>query len=160
MNGYLSKPVRREDLAAALALVAVPAEVVPAEVVPAGVVPAEVAPAGGEFDRTVLGPLLTRLGDRAPGFLTGLLATWESETASSMASFDAAVTEDDRVASGRLAHSIKGGSASMGAVELARVAGDIEAAARGVAPLDLAQARDRLAAAVARARVGLASLSA
>ena len=125
------------------------------------VVVAEVpAPVVGAVDPGVLGALLSRLGDRAPAFLTGLLGTWETETATSLSAFDLAVNDQDRTATGRLAHSIKGGSASMGAVELARVAGEIETAARGEGPLDLAQARDQLVAAVERARVGLATLSA
>ncbi len=152
MDDYLSKPVRREDLEAALLGApvgkAVAADVTQEEPVEVPVV-----------DPAVLGALLGRLGDRAPAFLSGLLQTWETETGAAMAALDEAVAAGDREATGRLVHAVRGGSGSMGALRLAWVCGEVETAVRGDDPVDLAHARDRISAEIAAARVALAALN-
>ena len=149
MDDYLSKPVRREDLAAALARV----EESEAEC------SAPAVTAAAPVDPTVLGALLPRLGDRAPAFFAGLLETWVGETACALRSLDEAVDQQDRAAVGRLVHVIRGGSASLGAVRLAEVCGEVEQAVRTDAPVDLAEARDRVRAEVDGARAGLVALT-
>ncbi|MCW2615573.1 MAG: two-component hybrid sensor and regulator, partial [Frankiales bacterium] len=127
MDGYLSKPVRREDLAAALALVPVTVGAAPAGEPAAS----SVLDDGHGVDREVLRALLSRLGARAPAFLAGLIDTWETETGKSLDALETAVSQADRPAVARLAHAVRGGSASMGAVRLAAVCAEAEAAARG-----------------------------
>ena len=155
MDGYLSKPVRREDLAAALGI-AVPEACSPA---PAGPTAPTSGTPGQAVDRRVLGALLDRLGDRGPAFLAGLLATWESETDGSLRALQVAVADADRDAVGRLAHAMRGGSGSMGAVRLEALCADVEESVRGGRPVDLAAARDRLVVEVALARAALTALA-
>ena len=91
MDDFLSKPVRREELAAALSRAAVSSsgdrvsaaapeqpDAEPAVVVePAVVEPAVVEPVVEPVvDPTALGSLAERLGARAPAFLASLLGTW------------------------------------------------------------------------------------
>ena len=154
MDDYLSKPVRREELAAALERVEQPE--------PDATTSAPAEAAGAPVDPTVLGALLPRLGDRAPAFFAGLLEAWENEAARALAGLDDAVEQQDLPAVGRLVHVIRGGSASMGAVGLAELCGQVEQAVRGDAPVDfadLADARDRVRAAVEVARAGLVALA-
>ncbi len=148
MDDFLAKPVRREELAAALARAARASAGEPAPA--AGGAAAEAVGAQGELpvvDPSVLGSLAERLGDRAPAFLASLLGTWETETTARMAAVAAAVDAGDAGAVGRAAHAVKGGSGSMGALRLAAVCAQVEAdAVAGTA--DLPSAQRRLAAQV------------
>ncbi|MCW2713511.1 MAG: Histidine kinase [Frankiales bacterium] len=112
----------------------------------------------GVVDPTVLGALAARLGDRAGGFLATLLDTWELETAQRLEELDRAITDGKRAGVARVAHSMRGSSAAMGAVRLSLACGQVEVAARGDEPTDLAAARDLLAAEVALALAALADL--
>ena len=145
MDDYLSKPVRREDLTAALGRV-------PAR-------EAALAPAAGAVDPGVLSLMARRLGDRGPSFLSDLMRTWEGETARSLATLDEAVESGDREAFTRAVHSVRGGAGSMGATELMAVAASIENTLRAGEPADLAEAREQLRAEVERAREGLQALT-
>ena len=70
----------------------------------------------------------------------------------------AAVQAADGKALGRVAHSVRGGSASLGAVGLAAVCRDVEEELRSGGDLDLAEAAGRIEAATVAARAGLAQL--
>jgi signal transduction histidine kinase/CheY-like chemotaxis protein/HPt (histidine-containing phosphotransfer) domain-containing protein len=151
MDDYLAKPVRREELAAALnrtgGLVAAAAPEEPAAAEPVAAV-----------DRSVLQSLTSRLGDRGPLLLARLLDTWEKETATRLTELQAAVEQDDAEGVARVAHSIRGGSAALGAVRLAQVCGEVETKIRAGAPVDLAAADAAIGAEVEVARSGLAQL--
>ena len=153
MDDYLAKPVRREELEAALLRTArwldVDAQPGPEPEPPA---------ADPVVDASVLGVLAERLGDRAPVFLGQLYDTWDGETRVRLEELSAAVDAGDVAAVGRVAHSIKGGSASMGAVRLAEVCDEVEQAVRDGAPVDPAGAQERIAAAVEQARAALGEL--
>jgi signal transduction histidine kinase/CheY-like chemotaxis protein/HPt (histidine-containing phosphotransfer) domain-containing protein len=152
MDDYLAKPVRPEELAAALgragAGVAADERDQPEAVV-------EQPPA---VDLSVLQSLTSRLGDRGPALLARLLDTWETETASRLGELQTAVAQQDAEDVARLAHSIRGGSASRGAVRLAEVCGEVETALRAGQQVDLAAADRHIRTQVDLARAGLAQL--
>lgn len=106
----------------------------------------------------VLGALAARLGDRAPGFLVTLLETWEQETTSRLEELGRAVSDGKVPGVARVAHSMRGSSAAMGAIRLSEACGQVEVAARSGEPLDLGAARDLLAAEVALALGALRGL--
>ena len=162
MDDFLSKPVRREDLAAALARAARASAVEHVEPVEP-VEPAEPVrprPVGAEppvVDPSVLGTLAERLGPRAPAFLASLLATWETETATRLAALGEAVEAGDAEGVSRAAHALKGSSGSMGALRLAAVCAEVEAGAVAGGH-ELAAAQQRLTAEVEQARAALVAL--
>ncbi len=148
MDDYLAKPVRREELAAALGRVAVEdAEPEPEPVAE------DVA-----VDPSVLGSLTARLGNRAAAVLDKLIDTWESETARRLDEVDAALQGGDAAGVGRAVHAMKGGSASMGAVRLAAVCASVEGPIKAGETVDLVDARERIRVAVEEAREGLGQL--
>ncbi|MDP9465681.1 MAG: response regulator [Actinomycetota bacterium] len=154
MDDFLSKPVRREELAAALSRAASER---------AGDAGEAAAPATPDadlpvVDPSVLGSLAERLGPRAPAFLASLLGTWETETAARMAAIATAVEAGDADAVGRAAHAVKGSSGSMGALRLAAVCAHVEADVVAGEGLDLTSAQQRLAAEVEQAREALVAL--
>jgi signal transduction histidine kinase/CheY-like chemotaxis protein/HPt (histidine-containing phosphotransfer) domain-containing protein len=151
MDDYLAKPVRRDELAAALSRAG--GAVTGDE--PEEPATTEAAPA---VDPSVLQSLTSRLGDRGPAMLARLLDSWETETAKRLADLRAAVEQDDPEGVARAAHSIRGGSAARGAVRLAEVCGEVETQIRAGSPIDLVAARDAIGAAVEVARSGLAQL--
>ena len=177
MDDFLSKPVRREELTSALRRAArhLPPSGADAEQREPETSP-DVGAARGEapaydalpdppaptdlpvVDPTVLGSLADRLGDRAPAFLGGLLATWQTETARRLDDLASAADDDDAPAAARAAHGIKGGSASMGAQRLAAACAEVEAAVRAGGPVDLAAAHARLSAEAEQATAALAAL--
>jgi signal transduction histidine kinase/CheY-like chemotaxis protein/HPt (histidine-containing phosphotransfer) domain-containing protein len=171
MDDFLSKPVRREELAAALgraarSLVAVQAgtAALPApEPVPDARASAPASdPRQGDddvvVDPSVLGTLATRLRDRAPAFLGGLLTTWEGESRRRLEELDAAVEAEDAKAAALAAHALKGGSASMGAVRLAAACAQLEQDVQAGRSVELPTVRTRLHAEVEQARDALGRL--
>ena len=153
MDDFLSKPVGREELAAALVRAARAAPV-------AGTEPVEPVPAldgPPVVDPSVLGTLAERLGPRAPAFLASLLATWETETATRLAALGEAVEAGDAEGVSRAAHALKGSSGSMGALRLAAVCAEVEAGAVAGGH-ELAAAQQRLTAEVEQARAALVAL--
>ena len=149
MDDYLAKPVRREQLAAALdrAVGLADLDRLPGAQLDAAVV-----------DPSVLRALIARLGDRGPELLERLLDTWEAETDQRLDELRAAVEAGDAKAVGRVAHAVRGGSGSLGAVELAAVCGEVEEELRSGRAVDLRAAAARIAAATVGARAGLAQL--
>jgi signal transduction histidine kinase/CheY-like chemotaxis protein/HPt (histidine-containing phosphotransfer) domain-containing protein len=159
MDDFLSKPVRREELAAALARAAPTSAgdaVVPTSE-PDADPPAPTADELPVVDPSVLGTLAERLGARAPAFLASLLGTWETETAARMQTLAEAVGTGDTQDAARAVHALKGSSGSMGALRLSAVCAAVETDLRA-GHLDLAAAQDRLTTEVDQARQALVAL--
>ena len=143
MDGYLAKPVRAHELSAALGSVAVSlavsapaaeppplhAPAAPAEpppppapaAQPAPAAPAAVAALDGRpgVDPAVLTALVDRLGPRAAEFRATLIDTWAQEATGRAADLETARSAGDVEAVARIAHTLKSGSASLGALRLA-----------------------------------------
>jgi signal transduction histidine kinase/CheY-like chemotaxis protein/HPt (histidine-containing phosphotransfer) domain-containing protein len=149
MDDYLAKPVRREELAAALGRAGLTTAAATPPAAPAGV---------QDVDPSVLQGLTGRLGDRAGAVVGRLVDTWEAETATRLAALDEAVAAGDAEAAARTAHAVRGGSAALGALRVAEVCAAAEQALKDGRPVDLAAFRDELRTAVAAAREGLAAL--
>ena len=146
-DDYLAKPVRPAELAAALSRTAVSGSAWDDE-------PAHDAP----VDTSVLLSLTERLGDRGAQFREKLISTWERDTTTQLHALDEAVEAADRDAVARIAHSMRGGSAALGAVHLSSTCGEVEHALRADDPIDLRDARRRIREEAERARRGLADL--
>jgi len=129
MDGHLAKPVRMEDLAAVLGQT--PASQLPDVDTSAQ----ESQDHGPDFDPTVLGDLTAHLGDDAPSFCKNLVETWLRESARHGAELSEAADLGDSERVARVAHAMKSSSAAVGAVALARSCQELEATARGTAPL-------------------------
>ena len=153
MDDYLPKPVRADELAAVLARVAAPEGAPP---VPTRA--AEPAEEGPAVDPDVLTALTSRLGDRAEAFRASLVQTWRKEAGERLAELDRAVQARDADADARVAHTLKSGSASLGALRLARVCEQVETRLRDGSPVDLAEAGQRIADEVGQAREGFSDL--
>ena len=120
--------------------------------------PVDPGSSGDAVDPAVLGALAARLGERAGGFLLTLLDTWELETSQRLGELDRAITEGKLAGVARVAHSLRGSSAAMGAMRLSEVCGQVELAARSDEPVDLSAAHALLAAEVSMALSALSSL--
>ena len=149
MDDYLAKPVRRDELAAALS---------GAEALVEGEEPEQEEASGGAVDPTVLHSLTSRMGDRGAAMLDRLLDTWETEAGKRLAELETAVDDRDGDAFARAAHALRGGSASLGATRLAEVCAEVETRLRAGESVDLEQARGRIATAVEEARAGFGQL--
>ena len=130
MDDHLAKPVRTEELAGALVRVN-GARVSSVEPEPPFSTVVVVDPA-------VLETLTSRLGERGREFRTSLIATWREEAAHRLADLEAAVTSGDAGGVARVAHTLKSGSAALGALPLAAVCEDIETRLRTEGTFDLA----------------------
>ncbi|MCU1593278.1 MAG: signal transduction histidine kinase [Frankiales bacterium] len=147
MDDYLAKPVRTEELASALVRVgAARAHVIglPEDAVSTspGLGPSEQA----AVDPATLDKLTARLGEKGPSFRTSLIATWREETRMRLVELAAAVEARNADGVARIAHSLKSGSASLGAGPLATVCGDVEHRLRAGEALDLAVEAERMRA--------------
>jgi len=112
MDDYVSKPVKMGDLQRALehalSMVAAPASAVTA--------PAPVAPADGPIDLAVLAALRTEYQvDGEPDILVRLIDLYLTSARENCTALREAVTRCDASALEHAAHTLKGGSASMGA---------------------------------------------
>lgn len=110
---------------------------------------------GPVVDAAALEALARRLGARAPEFLEQLYATWDAETTQRFAELTDAIAAADTAGVRRAAHALKGSSASLGAVRLATVSGELEVALQVGRPVDLAEVGPRLAAEIDAARAVL-----
>ncbi|MGZ6792419.1 MAG: response regulator, partial [Mycobacteriales bacterium] len=150
MDDYLAKPVRSDELAAALVRVG-------------GSLDAPAAAPGREepgpaVDPAVLEALTGRLGDRAAAFRTSLVQTWRTEADGRLADLDAAVAAGDADGVARVAHTLKSGSASLGAGPLAAACEEVEQRLRAGGTSDLAAEGRLLHEHVARAAEAFARL--
>ena len=71
------------------------------------------------MDPSVAQALTARMGERGGQLLDRLLDTWEAETDQRLNELGTAVEAGNARAVGRVAHAMRGGSGSLGAVELA-----------------------------------------
>jgi len=157
MDDYLTKPVRREELADALAHAA--AGRVDQRDAASGRAPeVEPGPAGDAVvDPGVLGRLTDRFGERGARVAADLVGTWESETAGRLAQLSTAVAAGDREAVRRVAHALRGGSSALGAVALERLCQEVEDALESGMEVDLPLVQQRVESAADQARRGLRS---
>jgi len=153
MDDYLTKPLRPDDLRAALARWQVEVTVEPTS---AGI-------QTGPVEATVLDPDvldgLRKLDATMPGFIERIATLFATDTPTRLEEMRAAIKTSDVDALMRAAHTLRGSADSMGAHRMATVCDDLE---RFAAAGDLASAEDRLDALdaeFARARVALSSLS-
>jgi CheY-like chemotaxis protein/HPt (histidine-containing phosphotransfer) domain-containing protein len=124
MDDYVSKPVKVEELIAALkrTLARRPAGRKPAE--PDG------PPAGMVVDPTALDGLRAALGDDRQAFLE-ILTAYLEDTPKLLAALREALRKKEAEAFTRAAHTLKSSSATLGATSLSSVAARLEAAGRG-----------------------------
>jgi len=182
MDGYLAKPVRAHELSAALGSVAVSlavsapaaeppplhAPAAPAEpppppapaAQPAPAAPAAVAVLDGRpgVDPAVLTALVDRLGPRAAEFRATLIDTWAQEATGRAADLETARSAGDVEAVARIAHTLKSGSASLGALRLAEACEQVETELRGGGEHDLEAGAALILREIALARPALLAL--
>jgi CheY-like chemotaxis protein/HPt (histidine-containing phosphotransfer) domain-containing protein len=128
MDGFLSKPLRRDALAATLARWIHTGTAAGAEA------DGEEVPAG----EPLLDPqLLDELGELGPEFFGDLVTTFAETAAHRIDGLEAAVRAGNAEATAGIAHSLKGSSATLGAIRLSRLAAEAEAAGRAGAPVPL-----------------------
>jgi signal transduction histidine kinase/CheY-like chemotaxis protein len=149
MDDHLSKPVRTEELAAALMRV---------EGSLRTEAPAAAEPSLDAVDPSVLEALTSRLGDRGPAFRTSLVQTWRDEATGRLAELDAAVPAGDLDAVARVAHTLKSSSAALGAMPLSAVCEEVELGLRAGNARDLAADATALREAVAAADAAFTAL--
>jgi len=144
MNDYLAKPVRREELVAALeragAITGIGTEIAArTDDEPAGGVP---PPA---VDPSVLAALFGALGARAPIAEARIIDTYLAELPRLVAQLQGAVGRGDRDSLHRAAHTLKSSSANMGALRLSQLCADLEARSRDAFPDDAAARTSHIA---------------
>jgi signal transduction histidine kinase/CheY-like chemotaxis protein len=154
MDDYLSKPVRPEALAKAVG-VAEGSRTGPARLADEVTAAPADAPA---VDEGVLRSLTDRLGPRAPELRARLLDTWEAETRKRLEELAAAALAGDADGVQRAAHTMKSGSAALGALQLAEECDRIEATLRSGEQVDLAAVAAVVERECARASAGFAAL--
>ncbi len=113
--------------------------------------PAAGSPADPVIDLSVLGDLVGGVDEDSIAFVDELLVTWSTETERCLAALGAAVGAGDRASFGRVVHTLKGSSATVGAVALASSCQQVEAQLRSGSG-ELGAACDRLRADAAEAR--------
>jgi PAS domain S-box-containing protein len=150
MDDYVAKPIRVEELVAALERSPAHREAAPAAD------PAEpAAPAASAIDRAVFERLVATTGGP---FVAELIDTFGEDARELLATLRRALAATDRDAFRRAAHSLKSTAESLGATGLAALARELEAAARA-GSLDGAAARlDRLTEHYERAASALGDL--
>jgi PAS domain S-box-containing protein len=148
MDDFLSKPLRREALAEALARWVRPAEARTYGAADGGAASVP-APRSGEADgdgdeRQTLDPVIVDdLMTLGPEFVAGLVDTYLETAPERLEGLHAAAAGADLVTVAKLAHALKGSSAAMAAQHLAALCADIERAAKygaGTVPDLVAQA--------------------
>ena len=136
MDDYVAKPVRVEELAAALAR----AEVRAGTLTPGGtrldIRSGEGAAPPPAVDFSVLATLLGSLGDRAPLAEARLIDTYLGELPHLIARLQDALERSDRESLHRAAHTLKSSSANMGARRLSVLCADLEERSRDAIPDD------------------------
>jgi two-component system sensor histidine kinase/response regulator len=153
MDDYLTKPVRVEELAVVLRRWAGGPDSPDQHRGAAEVLP------GDLVDPEAFGTLRTIAAQMPEGYLDDLVDKFLTSTETKLGELECAVAEDDADAAARVAHYLKGSSASMGAarlrgllaeIEAVAKAGDLAAAAHlvGRVPAELNQARSALRTAV------------
>jgi PAS domain S-box-containing protein len=124
MDDYLSKPVRLHDLAAALT------RWLPATSDAAAGDPAPIADPGAELEAVLIDEsVVDNLRQLGPGFLAQVVGLFQAGLAERVTALRAAADESNAGALAGLAHSLRGTSGNLGAVEVATTCGRIESLA-------------------------------
>jgi CheY-like chemotaxis protein/HPt (histidine-containing phosphotransfer) domain-containing protein len=136
MNDYVSKPVRPEELAQALARCQLHSEPIEAEI---GAVQwlggvekkrtenePQLDSVTSVLESSVLTELRELLGDQAPQMITELIDVYFETAPPLLKEMRMAIKQEDGHALYRAAHTLKPGSAHMGAVRLARMCAELE----------------------------------
>jgi PAS domain S-box-containing protein len=129
MDGFLSKPLRRDALAATLA------RWIDSETAAGAEAEVEEVRAG----EPLLDPeLIEELAELGPEFFGDLVTTFAETAARRIDGLEAAVRAGNAEAAAGIAHSLKGSSATLGAIRLSRLAAEAETAGRADAPVPVA----------------------
>ena len=177
MDDYLAKPVRAAELARALARVDPrprPDAPAPTDEPPTDEPPTD-EPAGDQHPRdnllrddavpevavdpALLAELTGRLGDRGAEFRATLIATWREEAQRRLVELQKAVDAEDAEGVARVAHTVKSGSAALGAFPLAAVCAQVELQIREGDPTDLVHRAARIRTEMLRADAAFADLA-
>jgi two-component system, sensor histidine kinase and response regulator len=134
MDSYLAKPVSKDAL---LALVA--RSVGSAKTGPTA--PSRGAPRAGDGAQVLNEAVIAELEELGGDVLPSLLALYFEQAANHVSELTGAVDRGDAPVVAEIAHKLKGGSVSLGAAHVSRLASDLEATARGG---DLTDADDLL----------------
>lgn len=113
-------------------------------------------PADPVIDLSVLGDLVGGVDEDSVAFVEELLATWATETDRCLTALGAAADAGDRASFGRVVHTLKGSSATVGAVALASSCQQVEAQLRSGSD-ELGAACDQLRAGAGEAREAFAA---
>jgi len=126
----------------------------------APVAPVAVAALDGRpgVDPAVLTALVNRLGPRAAEFRATLIDTWAQEATGRAADLETARSAGDVEAVARIAHTLKSGSASLGALRLAEACEQVETELRGGGEHDLEAGAALILREIALARPALLAL--
>jgi PAS domain S-box-containing protein len=140
MDDYLSKPIRPDELARALAR-------------------CRPVRAQETLDHATLGALVSSLGggDEGREAVRELIDTFLEDAATQMATLQGAVERGDNEAAGRTAHTLKSNGATFGAQPFAGLCRELEALARGGELDDAPELLERAAAEWGRVRDALAA---
>ena len=92
-------------------------------------------------DPVAVDALRRLVGEESQGVLSELIGDYLAHTSERLAELQAALAIGDAVAACRLAHTIKGSSASFGASALAQLCAEIETGGSSPAPADAVRAR-------------------
>ncbi|MGA8257737.1 MAG: response regulator [Nocardioides sp.] len=150
MDDHLTKPVRADELAAVLARTAA---VTPERD------PEPTSAPGPVLDRAIdpaaLEALTGHLGEAGAGFRQSLTSTWILDAEQQVIQLKQAVELDDEAAAARVCHSLRSGSAALGAVEVVTACAALETRVAAGEPGVLAADVAAISTAVARARAAL-----
>ncbi|HPH97636.1 MAG TPA: response regulator [Anaerolineaceae bacterium] len=137
MDGYVSKPVKIDDLVVALerchpragrSEASPPAE----PGAPAG---AEAAVQAPRLDQNVLNGYYDLMGDAAEAFIKDLILTYLDNTEQLFSDLRRSLAEGDSTVFTRTAHTLKSSSASLGAMALSQLCKELEFQSKGGQPL-------------------------
>jgi signal transduction histidine kinase/CheY-like chemotaxis protein/HPt (histidine-containing phosphotransfer) domain-containing protein len=154
MDGHLAKPLRLDDLRAALGRLLPEIARAPRP----GARPLVLDPVPASLDPgrlAVLRPLESRTGELV---VRRLAASFPPQARLHLAEMRQAVQDNDPKMLERASHTLKGGAANLGAPELARSCAEMESRARAGEAIGCGELLERIAAECARVETDLASL--
>jgi PAS domain S-box-containing protein len=149
MDDYLTKPIRADELASALARVA-PRPRPPEQ--------AEEPAPEDALDGSVLERLQASLGDSGPEAVGDLIDTFLAEAPGLISTFHRALARRDAVEMHRAAHTLKSNAATFGAIRLAALSRELEALGKAAALEDAGDLLGRTEAEFDRVRSALEAL--
>jgi HPt (histidine-containing phosphotransfer) domain-containing protein len=124
MDSYLAKPVSKDALLALVARSVMSAKTTP----PA---PSRGARHAGDVVQILDEAVISELEKLDGDVLAGLLALYFEQAAGQLSTLTGALERGDAPAVAETAHKLKGGSITLGAVHVSRLASELEATARG-----------------------------